>query len=477
MKHLAFKAALLAGFACIIGGVVNHWFTIPMQNIAREQNGFITETSVFQAPFQIIIAAVAATIFAVAIFSYFRLYNYSYSKVLSLAAHICFLAVLLFPYLVMVWDYEHSLQAVSLYKQAVYLNEQVALGFQWIQVDWMKGTKLDPFYPSYWNYETFPLLYTPPAIFRVLRTDPIFGSVVTHISEYGISPLQPSLIDSYIYGLGYSDTFFQFARSGYFLTALGGIFLILSVCLLEREPIKWLGVNIASLTGLWLFLIVLYSIPILVTFRLLDKADTLAAQGQYGLAIHTLNKATNAMPVLNCNLSFHYFRGQLYALTNQVYEPDYYLFLGVQKIKDGQREKAIFDFRRALTLDHGIHHLLNSMLAGLLLDEGIAAFNNGHFDIASRQWHDILHMEPFHLAAISHMAVGEIAQGNTESARDYAEQALRIQSYFQKPFKPISSQVLLIKAWSFFKDNNLPTALYYLVTSKNVSQLAKPHFK
>jgi tetratricopeptide (TPR) repeat protein len=396
---------------------------------------------------------------------------------LSIVAQVCLLAVLLFPYLVMIYDPAHSLRAASLYRQAVYINEQISLGFQWVQVDWMRGAKFDALYPTYWNYETFPLLHTPLAIFRVDHSDPIFGSLTTNINGYDISPFQFSLIDSYLYGLGYSDIFFQFARAGYFRTALAGMLLMLSTCLLEKDSIRWLGINLGCLIGLGGLLITFCFVSVLMTARILDKADTLAAQGQYGPAIYALEKAAKILPVLDSNLSFHYFRGQLYGLTHQPYEPDYHLFLGIQRVNDGLNENAMLAFRQALALDHGGHNLLSNIFAGFLLDQGIMAFNEGHFDIAVRQWQEALRVDPSHIATINHIAVAEIARGNTRSTRHYTDQVLDIQSYFQKSFRPISSHALMLQAWSYFKDNDLMQALHYTFLSKNVSQFKKSDAK
>lgn len=461
MKWIPEKLALIIGCAFLIIGATSTWFAVPIQDFAFRAGGFAPAPTRFQLPCQTLVGSLAT---ALLIFRPLR----SNARWRSVVAQLCLLTVLIFPHLVMVWDPERSMRASYLYQQSIYLNRQVSLGFSQIQVDWMRSSMFEPLD---WDGEAFPLVQTPLGPFQIKFIDALSGSALRPLNGYPIDPVQFSLVDSYLHGIGYNDAFLQSAGKGFFVSAIGALFLILSACLLAIQPIKTLGTNLITVVTTSSLALSLCVIPIFVAAHEVDKADTLAAQGMYDAAIKALERASQILPVLEANMSFHRLRGELLVRTECVDDPDHHLVMALQLVRERRLEEAIWKFRNASLADGRHNPLFRLILAHVLFNEAVTSYNISNFTKAFAGWQTVLQYDPAHMAALTHLAIASIAQTNTELAQRYADQVLTIQGYFQHAFKPVSSIAVMIKAWGFFKEGQLGKALEYVVKSKDGSQL------
>jgi tetratricopeptide (TPR) repeat protein len=442
-------------------GATSTWFAIPLRDYAFRTNNFALTPTRFQLPCQILIGS-----FVVILLICRPLRSSIYGR--SATAQLSLLVVLVFPYLVMIWDTECSIRASYLSHQLIYLNQQISTEFNQLQIDWMKSVRL---VPLVWDGETAPLLQIPLRPFQVRFIEAVLGSKLYSLNEYPTAPMQLSLGESYLYGLGYNDIFLRLAKKGFFCTAIGALLLILSACLPATQPIKVLGRNFMALMSLSVVAVSLCATPIVIAARDIDHADLLRAQGRYDASLKLLDKASQLLPILEANTSFHLLRGEQLIRTQRVEHPDYYLAMAFHFVRSKRMEEALWEFRKASMADTRDNLLLRLILANALFNEAAKLYNSGNFTGALKEWSSVLQYDPVNVAAIYYLAVAAIAQEDTELAQRYAEQVLTIQRYFQRAFKPVSSQAVMMEAWGFFKEGNLSKALEYITRSKDASRL------
>jgi tetratricopeptide (TPR) repeat protein len=234
--------------------------------------------------------------------------------------------------------------------------------------------------------------------------------------------------------LGYTNTFCQFVRRGWFLAIAGTCLLLAATCLVHGT----LDTKLARQALLILFfgcLVVCLAAwtPPFVAGRSLGEARRHTVRGHYEDALNSLRAATKRLPVLAEDT---YYIAQVGLLEHHLrrHTPAAKLYHANLLEREGRFAEAERHCEQLLSSRQASAAVRREASRGLLRS-AVHALNAGNDDLANRNLQFVLAAEPCNLKANYMLQLAALRSGQFERIRDLVEHLAHVYDYFCFPNK------------------------------------------
>jgi tetratricopeptide (TPR) repeat protein len=315
-------------------------------------------------------------------------------------------AVLLFPYFAITWDPRLASQASWLQMQHENLT--------WLGGDIYTGSE---FAEAHARYSVYPV--DPPrrmTIFRVPSTPP-WGLDVASVGDL-------------LEWLGYTETFCQFCRAGWFLALFGTATILAAACVIDRTKQRRRVIRSIRLMALVAVMgaAVAWTLPLVAGWRIAGAEES-ARAGDYDAALRQLESASALMPVLRHDTCIVAQTGKLdFLLGRQTAEAE--LYFATRLEAEGRFAEAA-DRYRSLMHEGVVGSPVRRESCRALLRSAIHDLNSGRTDTAERDLREVLIVEPTNLKANYTLQLACVRAGRREELAELVDRFARIYSAFQ----------------------------------------------
>ncbi len=413
LKKLAVIGSIVLGLALTVQSARSKWWRVPAGFTPTTQ-GAPLEVELIQPqvePYFKMGCLVVGLVLSVVLI--FRKDDGEWARLI--VAH-WLLLLLIFPYLVTVWDARVSAQAARLQMQHENLT-------------WLGGD-------IYTNQEFIDSnlkskVYAVDSPRRLV----IFDLPITPFWDLDLNRLL-DLVE----WLGYTESYCQFIGKGWIYALIGTGFIMAALCVAEHEHHRE---RIARVTQHLVFggiiaCTIAWSLPF-IAGGIMSQGEGYAAKGDYARALDCVERAGQFLPVLREDTYYIVQVGVLSYYLGQTDRPEamlYYANLLEREgrlIESAQKIKAVISHPDASTATR-------REACRSLLRASVHAMNSGRNEIAVSYCFEVLEKEPCNLKAIF---IGELAclrTGQDDTLTDFGDRVRAIYTYFQTPGKkPILS--------------------------------------
>ena len=414
------------GAAALTASAFCSWFRLPALH-GTFGGASLPTTSIFQLPFQILCFATGVLAFAFLCGPG----RWRSRTALSWLGLGLLLVLLIFPYLVVVWDGPASLVATELKSNEDELMSEILTAF--------------PDQMNAWKQET-----------TMNGSDRILEVMLLRIPN--VEYLAVANLDRMMYGYGYSNEFLNFLGWGLPLATTACLLLICSTYLVRGSGrFRLVRTQAAAfIAGLCLTL-GLTMLPVFMSNYWLREAEVLGAEGLYADSLRSMDRAAAWLPIINLSTSYHDRRGEMLYQMHDRDDSDYYLFAGNQNFDHNLYPEAIMQYREALRLRPDDPVALHS-LSVTMSNWGILQFTSGNFAGSISAFREALRISPMNMQALYEIQIAYMQVADIESARRAAQDMLRIHQTYRLPAMAAIGQTYVHLSWCAYRTGDYSNA-------------------
>ena len=382
-KQLLRLAIVVAGVGLVAASLLRNWFDIPQANSpAHSFEQIVRQVPACQIWFQVIVALGGLLLLWTAVFFKQRLAT-------TLMASALLFVPLTFPYFVMLQSPEFAADASWLQMQHDNLT-------------WLGGDIYSEAAEGTRSWKA-----------NVYWVDPPRQIFVAPIPDWSLSEIGLDKAEDVLVWLGYSNTFCQFARTGWFCAVTGCFLLTLATVLTSAEA-NFQGASYgAALLGslMFIFSAIALSGPF-GAYQYLQAAARESSERNYEAALQELDHCVRSFPVLSQDSHYLSQRGLLESKTGR--RSDYAQLHQALRLESSGRYDQSFEIWEVLC-QSDIFALRREALRAVLRF-AVQDYNCNRIELARQRLQFVLSHQPGNVKVIHYLQIVSLREENVRSA-------------------------------------------------------------